>query len=79
MKKIIFDWLRRLFKVHSPSKINVQYEEKFTTCDKCERLHECIKNGNVLERTTLEDSYTHYIVGRGCSCPYHVGKEKSNE
>lgn len=54
------------------------YEEKFNKCDKCEHLCECIRNDIVLDCTTWEDIYSHYIIGRGCSCPYPA-KEEINE
>lgn len=42
------------------------YVERNTDCDKCEFLHECIEEGNVLESTTTEDMRQHYIGGMRC-------------
>lgn len=42
------------------------YVEKDTECDKCEFLHKCIEEGNVLESTTTEDMRQHYIGGMRC-------------
>lgn len=42
------------------------YVEQDTDCDKCEFLHKCIAEGNVLESTTTEDMRQHYIGGIRC-------------
>ena len=42
------------------------YVEQDTDCDKCEFLHKCIVEGNVLESTTTEDMRQHYIGGIRC-------------
>lgn len=41
-----------------------KHAEKDTECDKCELLHECIKEGNVMDMTELTDVRQHYIGGR---------------
>ena len=43
--------------------------EKDTECDKCNRLHECIASGILLEFQSLEDTKMHYIRGWNESCP----------
>lgn len=50
-------------------------EEKFTKCDKCEKLEECKKNGKVLNTQFGCDDFEHYILGIGAFCE----KEKLNE
>lgn len=44
------------------------YVEKFTKCDKCEYLNDCIKNSKVVDTSTCEDNYNHYVCGLGCNC-----------
>ena len=43
------------------------YKERYTKCDKCESLTECINDGLVLDCTNELDYMKHYIVGR-CGC-----------
>lgn len=65
-KKHILSFLlpikRKHFKKPEP------YVERFTKCDKCEYLKECKENGKVIDMSTFEDNYSHYICGRGSHC-----------
>lgn len=64
---MIREFLRKLFKVHSPSKEwrNIPYEEKDTRCDMCSRKDEC----DLLECTSVNDTRKHFIPMRGFNCP----------
>lgn len=42
--------------------------ERDTECDRCQNLHKCIDEGNVLESTWDFHKKQHYIKGRGCQC-----------
>ena len=42
------------------------YVEKDTVCDKCKYLKDCI--GELMKITTILDSRSHYISGRGYTC-----------
>lgn len=44
------------------------YVERFTKCDKCEYLKECQESRRVIDVSTCEDSYSHYVCGRGSIC-----------
>lgn len=44
------------------------YIEKDTNCDKCEFIHECIEEGNVIDVTRFDDERKHYIGGIGSAC-----------
>ena len=52
------------FKEYKPRK----YKERYTKCDKCKHLKECIKKCEVIDCTREEDTRQHYIVGRGSTC-----------
>lgn len=73
---MIKEFLRKLFKVHSPSKecINISYEEKDTKCDLCDHKDQC----DLLECTTIRDTRKHFIPMRGFNCPLEM-EEKKNE
>lgn len=66
---MIKEFLRKLFKIHSPSKewTNIPYEEKDTRCDMCSYKDECAPY--LLDITCLGDTRTHVIKGVGYICP----------
>lgn len=63
----IKNWISKLFS--SPKElIQVSYIEQSTECDKCENLHKCINDGNLMEVALSDDNYRHYIIAIGCIC-----------
>lgn len=49
------------------------YVEKYTKCDKCELLQECISTGNVVETTMDIDGRRHFVIGLGVMCKEKYG------
>ena len=45
-----------------------RYIEHYTKCDECDNLSECLREGNLIESTTILDTTRHFINGLGCSC-----------
>lgn len=58
------------FKKYKP----IKYVERDTKCDKCQKLNDCISNGNVLRATIGEDTRDHYIVGIGARCEHGLSE-----
>lgn len=75
---MIKEFLRELFKIHSPSKewMNIPYEyvEKDTKCDLCK--HECKEDCYLIEITTCNDTRRHFINGIGFVCPLKKGERE---
>lgn len=42
------------------------YVEKYTECDMCEFLQECMSIGNIIDCTMVDDKRKHYIGGLDC-------------
>lgn len=71
IKEKLMQFIRKIFKIHSPSTELTQgyvYVERDTKCDLCEYLNECIDVGNVLDCTHSMDTRKHYIHGMGPDC-----------
>ena len=69
-RQIMFkDFLRKIFKIHSPSKewvnIHKEYLEYDTECDLCDRKSEC----ELMNVTRVADTRTHVLNAFGFSCP----------
>lgn len=77
---MIREFLRKLFKVHSPSKewtrVPVEYHEKDTRCDLCK--YECKEDCYLIEITTLNDTRKHFISGMGFICPLRRKENKDD-
>ena len=66
---MIKQFLRKLFKIHSPSKELVgfydEYHERDTRCDLCDRKSEC----ELMDVTHSKDTRTHVLNAFGYICP----------
>lgn len=62
------------FKKYKPKK----YVEKYSECDKCQRMNECRKNGLLVEITLAQDTVRHFMRGLGCICPKEKEKHGSS-
>ena len=64
---MIKKFLKKIFKIHSPSKewTRIHYEEKDTKCDLCIHKDQC----DLLEYTSIADTRRHFIPMRGFDCP----------
>lgn len=67
---MIKKFLKKIFKIHSPSKewTRIPYEEKDTKCDLCDHKDQC----DLLERTSPADTRRHFIPMIGFDCPLEV-------
>lgn len=71
IKEKLIRFIRKIFKIHSPSAELTRgyvYVEEDTKCDSCEYLNECIDARNVLDCTYSMDTRKHYIHGIGTYC-----------
>lgn len=55
------------------------YVEKFTRCDKCQRLGECKIANKLVEVTLTLDTRRHYIPNIGVVCPERGNKIKATK
>lgn len=71
---MIIKFLKKIFKIHSPSKewMNIPYEyvEKDTKCDLCDNRSECEEY--LLDCTHSSDTRRHVINGIGHICPKDI-------
>ena len=74
---MIKEFLKKIFKIHSPSKewMNVpsEYNEKDTECDLCPHKDEC----DLIETTRLDDTRRHFVRAPFYMC--RLEEEASNE
>ena len=57
----------RVTKNNKPYK-PVPHVERWTTCDMCKYLNDCIANGVVIDITHGDDNFSHYTTGLGSNC-----------
>lgn len=48
------------------------YAETFTKCDRCEYLPQCVETGAVIDVTSSDNDYQHYIRGIFSECMTEV-------
>ncbi|MBQ8279752.1 MAG: hypothetical protein IJZ23_07935 [Roseburia sp.] len=66
--KNLFAKMRKNRQIEQENHVSAEREEKFTACDKCEKLKECMDNGYVFDVTTLEDTRRHFDKWFGYKC-----------
>ena len=53
-----------------------EYKEKYTKCDNCTRMCDCLRENCLIDITTLADTQKHFTIRMGQFCPLREIKEE---